>query len=256
MSISSHKARFGPESARRAVGMLFAFSEENPRHSAKDLAVLLDIPLPSVHRYIALLREMGLIVDDSKGLYQLTPRVLQLGRAALATNVLLELAHPHLAELSTALDETVILVQLHGGIPVCVDRVESNRHLRLSFQPGQALPPLQGASVKVLLGGLSDRERRNYVLRVAPRETDELNSSRWESEVTLAGERGWATSSHQVEEGIWAAAAAVKDGNRVVAAISVPCPAFRHTEATRRKVLNEVRATARHVSIALHEPNH
>lgn len=247
-------ARSGSASARRAVEILFAFSGENPRQSAKNIAVLLGIPLPSVHRYIALLREMGLIVDDAKGLYQLTPRVLQLGRAALATNVLLGLAHPYLVDLSTALDETVILVQLHGDTPVCVDRVEPSRNLRLSFQPGQSLPPLQGASIKVLLGGLSPGERRNYAVRVAPGGTDWADFARWESEAAVAGERGYTTSSEEIDEGVWTAAAAIKDGNRIVATISVPCPAFRHTEGTRQKVLDAVRAAARDISAVLHAP--
>lgn len=240
--------RAGSESARRVIEILFSFSEKAPRRSVKELSELLDVPIPSMHRYVALLREMGVMTEAANGTYHLTPRVLLLGRAASRANKLLDAARPHLEALATDLDETVLLVQLMAGHPICVDRYESGRVLRLSFQPGQPLPPLRGASVKVLLGSLAPAERDAYVRRVAPREHPGLSDAEWEEQLRLAGERGWATSLQEAEEGVWAAAAAVTDSDRTIASVTVPCPAFRLTASAQANILERVKKTARLIS--------
>lgn len=248
MSSIDASRKAGSDSARRILDILFSFTEDSPRRNVRELSALLDIPVPSVHRYVALLRQMSLLADTSKGVYQLTPRVMLLGRAASRANTLLETARPHLTTLATDLDETVLLVQLIAAGPICVDRYESTRILRLSFQPGQSLPPLRGASVKVLLGSLSDAEREAYIRRVGPKEHPRFSDLEWEEQLLLAGERGWATSLEEAEEGVWAAAAAVADHDRVVASVTVPCPAFRLTESVRGDILEHVKKTASRIS--------
>jgi DNA-binding IclR family transcriptional regulator len=238
----------GSDSARRILDILFSFTEDSPRRNVKELSNLLDIPVPSMHRYVALLREMGLLADTTKGIYQLTPRVLLLSRAAGRANTILEAAGPHLAALAADLDETVLLVQLIGSNPICVDRYESSRLLRLSFQPGQSLPRLRGASVKVLLGSLPPAEREAYVRRADASEHPPSSGGDWEKELRLAAERGWAVSREEAEEGVWVAAAAITERNRVVGTVTVPCPAFRLTETAQEEILEQVKNTAARIS--------
>lgn len=238
----------GSDSARRIIDILFSFTEDSPRRNVKELSTLLDIPVPSMHRYVALLRDMGLLADTTKGIYQLTPRVLLLSRAASRANTILEAAGPHLASLAAGLDETVLLVQLIGSDPICVDRYESSRVLRLSFQPGQPLPRLRGASVKVLIGSLPPAEREAYLQRAGALERPPGSGGDWEKELLWAAERGWAVSREEAEEGVWAAAAAVTDRKRVVATVTVACPAFRLTESAQEEILEQVKKTAAHIS--------
>jgi DNA-binding IclR family transcriptional regulator len=233
------------------VEILFAFSEKQPRRTATELSTDLGIPIPSVHRYVALLRQMGLVADTRKGLYQLTPRIFSLSRAVRTSNTLLDIARPHLTRLSAELDESVLLVQFIAGAPVCIDRYESSQTIRPSFQPGQSLPPLRGASAKVLLGGLSRAERDAYVLQHRRHAGSSSAQVDWERQAALAGERGWATSSAEVNEGVWAAAAAVRDNDHVVAAISVACPAYRLTHEDQANILRQVISGAQGITDAV-----
>src|SRR5438034_8475725 len=57
----------GADGARRAVALLTAFSRERHTLTARDLADATAIPLPSVYRYVALLREEGMLVGDGRG---------------------------------------------------------------------------------------------------------------------------------------------------------------------------------------------
>ena len=61
----------------------------------------------------------------------------------------------------------MIFVRLIARVPVCVHRVESEHHLRATFEPGQPLPLLRGASGRVLLAGLPERLRREYLAPLA-----------------------------------------------------------------------------------------
>jgi hypothetical protein len=42
------------------------------------------IPLPSMYRYIALLRDTGLLIGNNRGAYHLSPQLICLARAAEA----------------------------------------------------------------------------------------------------------------------------------------------------------------------------
>ena len=157
----------GAEGARRVLAVLQAFSPNQHTLTARELAGLTAIPLPSMYRYIALLRDTGLLIGDDRGAYHLSPRFISLARAAEAAETLIDLADPVMRDLVQECGETAIFVRLIARVPVCVHRVESGHHLRATFEPGQSLPLLRGASGRVLLAGLPERERREYLASLA-----------------------------------------------------------------------------------------
>ena len=57
----------GAEGARRVLAVLQAFSPNQHTLTARELAGLTAIPLPSMYRYIALLRDTGLLIGDDRG---------------------------------------------------------------------------------------------------------------------------------------------------------------------------------------------
>lgn len=242
-------AKGGGEGARRALTILLAFSMELHTQSARDLARVTGIPLPSVYRYVALLREMGLLVGDERGLYHLSARLSALARAAETAETLIDLADPVMRRLSAATGETVILVRLVARSAVCVHRIESRHNLRTSYEPGQPLSLEHGASARLLLAGMAAEARRGYLAPLAAR--DPAAAARLEEQVVLAGERGWAASEEEIDAGVWAAAAAVRDRTGIVAALSVPSPLVRAPEVLHEELLARVRAAAEEINTLL-----
>ncbi len=228
------------------LAVLQAFSPQSHTLTARDLAESTGIPLPSMYRYIALLRETGLLVGDDHGAYHLSARLISLARAAEAAESIIEIADPVMRRLMADCDETVILVRLIGRVPVCVHRVESSHHLRATFEPGQPLPLEHGASGRVLLAGLSPQVRRDYLASLAG--TDPELARRLETSVAQAAERGWAVSEEEIDRGVWAASAAVTDGRSTVAALTVPSPLVRAPAQLQDRLLGQVRAAAREAS--------
>jgi DNA-binding IclR family transcriptional regulator len=199
-----------------------------------------------MYRYIALLRDTGLLIGDDRGAYHLSPRLISLARAAEAAETLIEIADPVMRDLMTECGETVIFVRLISRVPVCVHRVESEHHLRATFEPGQTLPLLRGASGRVLLSGLPERTRREYLAPLA--QADQAAAARLEESIVRVAARGWATSEEEIDRGVWAASAAVTDGQRTIAALTVPSPLVRSPVAAQERLLGQVRTAAARLS--------
>lgn len=237
------------EGARRALAILMAFTQERHTQSARDLARATGIPLPSVYRYVALLREMCLLVGDERGTYHLSARLSALARAAETAETLIDFADPAMRGLSAATEETVILVRLIARSAVCVHRIESRHNLRISYEPGQPMPLEHGASARLLLGSMTAEARREYLAPLAAR--DPGAAARLDDQAVLAAGRGWAVSEQEIDTGVWAAAAAVRDTTGIVAALSVPSPLIRAPETLREELLRRVRAAAGEINAAL-----
>lgn len=246
-------AKSGADSARRALEMLFAFTEQQPTASVRDLAERLGIPVPSVHRYVAMLRELGLIEEGRRGRYHLTMRVTALGRAARQATPIVDLAEQFMRRLSEQTGEAVLLMRMVGGQPMCFHRVETPSRFRLSFEPGQPLPLLRGASVRLLLGAQTPAERERYVDAAIESGAQPPAHGRAEflREVERDLERGWSVSNQEIDEGVWAASAAVYEGGTVIAAVSAPCPVFRMDDDRQDLVIDLVRKAAADFTHAL-----
>src|SRR3984957_2726067 len=192
-------AAHGCEGARRVLALMLAFSAERSSLTARELAAATGIALPSVYRYITLLRETGLLAGDERGSYRLSARLIGLARAAEAAESIIDIADPFMRELAAQTGETVILVRLIGRSAVCVHRVESAQRLRIAFEPGQPMPLERGASARLLLSGLPPQQRREYLAPLAERNPEA--AARLEEKILLAGQQCFATSEEEIDKG-------------------------------------------------------
>lgn len=239
----------GSEGARRVLAIMLAFSAEQHTLSARELADATGIALPSVYRYITLLRETGLLAEAERGTFRLSARLIGLARAAEAAESIIEVADPIMRDLVERTGETVILVRLIGRAAVCVHRIESSHRLRTTFEPGQPLPLERGASARVLLTGMPPEGRRQYLAPFAARDPEGFAAL--DDQVVKAAEVGWAMSIGEIDDGVCAIAAPVRSGPRVLAALTVPSPLTRTPPAVRDRRIAQVRAAASAVGSAL-----
>jgi DNA-binding IclR family transcriptional regulator len=240
----------GCEGARRVLALMLAFSTDKNTLTARDLAAATGIALPSVYRYITLLRETGLLAGDERGSYRLSARLIGLARAAEAAESIIDIADPVMRDLAVETGETVILVRLIGRSAVCVHRVQSAQRLRISFEPGQPLPLDRGASARLLLSGLSPQQRKEYLAPLAGRDLE--SAARLEAKIAQTARQGYAVSEEEFEQGVWAVSAPVMQGKRMIAVITVPSPLIRATAPIQQqKLVGQVRAAAQNLNEAL-----
>lgn len=240
----------GAESSRKVLRLLMSFGPDHPTASVEELAARIGVPLSTAYRYVLLLREVGLLEAGDSGI-QVSPRAIDLARAAVAANGIIEIARPVIQRMRDQTGESALLVRRFNDSAVCVDRVESGQPIRLSFEPGQPLPLFGGASAKVMLAFMPDAERDRYIERLPKLLTDKQRRKTLLEELPAIRERGWAVSEAEVDPGVWAAAAAVSNGRNVVAAVSVAAPAYRLARALRPRILDIVQKGAADISARL-----
>jgi DNA-binding IclR family transcriptional regulator len=123
------------------------------------------------------------------------------------------------------------------------------QRLRIEYEPGATLPIERGASAKLLLAGLTPQARKDLLAPLAQRDPEA--AAVLEARVVRAGQQGFATSEEEIYQGVWAASAAVVQGKRTLAALTVPSPLVRAPAEERKHLLDQVRAAAMRLNTEL-----
>lgn len=254
--MAAAERRSGAESSRKVLGLLLAFDERRHTLTTAELAETIDAPLSSTYRYLSVLRSSGLLEESEvSGSYRLSFRVVGMARAARAAWGGMErLARPVLERLAVETGETALLVKRSHTAAVCVDRAESPHPVRLQFDPGQPMALHRGSAARVLLSGMPERERADYLARLAEeaaRTPEAGQRPPTEKEIALVAEEGWTQSFEEVDEGIWGVSASVREQGRLVASVGVAGPLFRLGASERERVIALVREGADEVSGAI-----
>ena len=234
--VTQHRTK-GVDSARRALQILLQFSESKPELTIDDIANEYQISLPSVYRYISLLREMYFIEERAKGTFVLSPQILQLARSAERTLDYRVEAQPILNELTRKAGETSLYMRRINDAAVCLAIAETDHAISISFHPGHIMALHAGAGAKVLLSTYNAAKRTRYLDGVSPSLSDE-ERARLEEDLDEARETAYAESRGEVDTGVWACAAGVRRSGGIVGALSVVTPAYR-TDADKRKLISQ-----------------
>lgn len=228
----------GAESGRRLLHVLLSFSEARPLWTVSRLSEELGLTPTTVYRYIALLREVGLVDSAPANEYRLSDLAASLAGAASAARApLADVALPVLMRLRDTIDETVLVARRSGTRVFTVNRVESRKPVRLQFEVGQAMSLHTGSAPRVLLAAMPKRERDQYLAGLPPelRNSDMLTPDA----LDLVLREGVTESFEEVDEGIWGTAAAIVVDGVTVGAIGCAAPIFR-TDVDKRRMIREL----------------
>lgn len=196
-----------------------------------DVARELGVANSTAHRLLTALVVRGFVRQDP-GTRRYLPgdELLEIGRASVLHDELVERARPALQQISSATGETVHLGVREGTAVRYVDAVESARAVRVAARTGRALPAHWTSTGKVLLAALDDEVlRRSY-----PR--DPLPAGTAQSIRSVAGlladvERcrrlGWAVNTGESEDDVVSIAVPVADAHGTTVA-SISCAIPRH----------------------------
>jgi DNA-binding IclR family transcriptional regulator len=242
---AGRQAPGGTQSTQRLLALLDQFTTERPTHTVEGLSEAIGVPRSTVYRLVSLLKAHELLEQAGDSRYQLGPKAIMMGYVARSTVDLADIWRPGLERLAAATSETSLVLRRIGDAAVCVDRVECDHPVRLSFDVGKAMPLHTGAGAKVLLSAAPAEARERYIEAAVPPDQQQ----RLRAELDTIAIRGWGESYAEVDPGIWAVAAPIladRDGRCL--AISVAVPEYR-LEAGRREQLIE---QTRQVAAALH----
>lgn len=247
---SAENMASGVQSVDRALSILEHLARVG-EVGVTDLAAELGVHKSTAFRLVITLEQHGLVEQaEDRGKYRLGVGVLRLAGATTARLDVVQEARPVCRRLATDTGETVNVAVLSGGSAFYLDQVVGTAALQTHNWAGQHIPLHATSNGKVLLSGLEPGERA-AVLHDLPAFTDRTVTDREVllAEVEQVAEQGYAIAVDELEEGLTALAAPVRNAHGdVIATLSVSGPTFRLRDERVDVALAALRAAAEEVS--------
>jgi IclR family pca regulon transcriptional regulator len=148
----------------KGLAVIETFTAERPRQSIAEVSVASGLDRATARRCLLTLASQGYADYDGK-FFTLTPRVLRLGTACLATMPLPQVVQPFLERLSEALGESSSVSILDEDEIVYVARAAQRKVMSIALMPGSRLPAFCTSMGRVLLAALAPDEARQRLAR-------------------------------------------------------------------------------------------
>jgi IclR family transcriptional regulator, pca regulon regulatory protein len=242
------------QSLQRGLAVIRAFDADHPKLTLSEVAATTGVTRAAARRFLLTLTELGYVRADGRR-FSLTARVLELGYAYLSSLTLPEVAEPHLEALVAEVNESTSVSVLDGSDIVYVARVPVSRIMTVAISVGTRFPAYATSMGRVLLAGLPAPELEEYLSGLNPQSLTSrtINSiAALRAELERVRAQGWALVNQELEEGLRAVAAPIRDpdGN-VVAALNISAHASRTLESMRRDLLPPLLAAAARIEADL-----
>ncbi|MBI1218970.1 MAG: helix-turn-helix domain-containing protein [Rhodobacteraceae bacterium] len=210
-----------------AKGLLVieTFTADRPRQSIAEVAATSGLDRATARRCLLTLAHQGYADYDGK-FFALTPRVLRLGSACLATMPLPQMVQPLLDEISDRMGESSSVAILDGDEIVYVARAAQRKVMSIALMPGSRLPAYCTSMGRVMLAALPEAEpilRQRPLPARTPHTLTDVNAIL--SELARIRAQGYALIDQEVEIGLRSIAIPlVNMRNKVVAALNFGLP--------------------------------
>jgi IclR family pca regulon transcriptional regulator len=244
---SPNRDRDFVKSLERGLAIIRVFDAEHPSMSVSEIAAELGMTRAAVRRFLLTLSELG-YVSGRGNRFELTPRVMELGYAYLSSLSFPDIALPHLEKLVAATAEASEGSVLDDGDIVYVVRVPGPAIMTISVNAGARRPAYATSMGRVLLAHLPDDELEAYLAArplksILPRTITDKRALR--AELARIRESGFALVDQELEEGLVAIAAPVRDRQgRVRAAINLSTHVGRRSADEMLALVPQLQAAA------------
>ncbi len=243
------------KTVERLVRILDSFSLERRSWSLAELSAHLQMPKSTLHRFLVGLEAHDILRRDPESKrWSLGYRLFLWGSLAAESDSLGRIARPVMRRLVEATGETVLLTVYHHREVICVERVETDRSVRLTLEVGHRNPPHAGASSKVLMAYLPSEEIEAIIAQGLPKVCRHTitDPQKLREELARIREQGYAESHEETDLGAWGVATPVFGPNGdVIAGIGIAGPGSRFSDALRQKYVALCREAARQISARL-----
>jgi len=250
MSNAVESGNGGVQSVDRALTILEVLARIGEA-GVTEIAAELGVHKSTAFRLVTTLEAHRLVEQTTdRGKYRLGVGILRLAGATTARLDLVQEARPVCRQLAADTGETVNIAVLSESSALYLDQVAGSSALQPHNWVGQHIPLHATSNGKVLLSGLDD-VALDEVLGGLSRYTalTITRKSQLREEVKLVREQGYAVAIDELEVGLTAAAAPIRNAHGdVVASMSVSGPTFRLTPARVEEVVPQLVAAALEVS--------
>lgn len=220
----------GVQSIERAFALLETMADAGGMMGLSQLATESGLPLPTIHRLVRTLVDLGYLHQEPSRQYALGPKLIKLGETS--ARMLSLTARPHLTRLVDELGESANMAMLDGDRIVYVAQVPSRHSVRMFTEVGRRVLPHCTAVGKAVLAGMPPERVRELLQRTGmPRYTDHTvtDPAEFARQLEVTARTGFAMDDGEQELGVRCVAVAVPEAPARLA-ISISGPAGRMTE--------------------------
>lgn len=217
------------QSIERAFQVLETIADHGGTMGMSQLASECSLPLPTIHRLLRTLVDLGYLRQDTSRQYLLAPRLIRLGESSAA--ILNVWARPHLEHLVDQLGESANLAMLDGDEIVYVAQAQSRRAMRMFTEVGRRVLPHCTAVGKALLAQMPADQVTALLRRTGmPQHTPHTltDAEQFATAMNWISEHGYALDDEEQEHGVRCVAVVVPDAPSQLG-LSVSGPATRMT---------------------------
>ena len=201
-----------------------------------EIAAELGVHKSTAFRLVAVLESRGFVEQlAGRGKYRLGVGIVRLAGATAAQLDLSQEGRQVCEELAVDVGETVNIAILDGDRAVNITQVRGPATISTHNWVGRGTPLHATSSGKVLLAHAPDAVRKAVLSGVLQRYTDATitDPDVLQRQLEEVAARGWGVTVEELEVGLNAVAAPVRDSvGQVAAAVSVSGPSFRMTPAS------------------------
>lgn len=242
----------GMKALERAVEVLQTLAAHPAGLSLSELAKTTGVPMTTLHRILAVLRNVSLVAETSTGAHVIGVGSVILSRAFLDRVDMREVARPVMAELVSQTGETCHLGVLASVHIVYLDKIDSPHAVRMHSRVGGTNPAPATAIGRAILAfspgdvvqEVLDGHHRLVGTKPDPAEFEDV--------LAQVRRDGWSTDLQENEAGIYCVGAPILDhAGRAVAGISISAPAARFDVSTLPERGAQVRQAAARISTGL-----
>jgi IclR family transcriptional regulator, acetate operon repressor len=219
----------GVQSISRAFVLLETMADCGGISGLSQLAARSGLPLPTIHRLMRTLVDLGYVRQEASREYALGPRIVRLGDSA--SGLLDRWAAPRLRELVELLGESANLAMLDGDQAMYVAQVPGRHSMRMFTEVGRRVAIHSTAVGKAMLAQMPPERVNEILARTGlPSMTDRtiVDPARFVEQLAEIREQGYSTDDGEQEIGVRCVAVALP-GHRTRAALSISGPQTRMT---------------------------
>ncbi|KAF1048501.1 IclR family transcriptional regulator domain-containing protein [Xylophilus sp.] len=240
------------QSFARGLEVIRSFNAQAPQQTLTGVATATGLTRAGARRILLTLQTLGYVASDGR-LFQLTPRILDLGFAYLSSMPIWDLAEPEMEALVDQVHESCSAAVLDGSDIVYVLRVHTHKIMTTNLGVGSRLPAFWTSLGRTLLAALPEDELRQR-LAATPRRAftpkTALDDGALLARIAEARVQGWCLVDQELEEGLISIAAPLKNrAGRTIAALNISGQANRtDVRALRDELRPALQRTAQRIS--------
>jgi DNA-binding IclR family transcriptional regulator len=243
------------KSLRKAIDILDYLCDVNRNVGITELSLRLNLPKSTVHRILKVLLDYSIVEQEQDtSRYRMGLHLLKYSNSLLRSFDLRQIAKPILKKVCYESKETTFLTVWRNNQGICLDSISSSRiaNTHLFVEIGREMPFYCTASSKVILANYPIEDikkiiKKKPLLKYTPNTITE--PEKLMKHLLKIKNKGYAICDEELEEGIKAIAAPVKDiKGKTIASITVTGLSKRMSSDNMEKLIKIVTDSAQEMS--------